>query len=324
MRGTRTIISSLMFLGLAYGQDYFPLQAGNQWIYQAGGAIRTEPWTVEITGKQTINGQEYFKVEGFPGVAYLRKNEAGTLIIYDADQRVEKTWAAFGAATGEVWRTEVDQCNSTATITSRDAKVELPAGAFDNGLRVAYSMTRCADAGLVNETFLPGIGLAERRETSFAGERVYSLVYARVNDMVQLTGREWSFTVALNESAFTAGSPLLVRLSLRNTRGKPVKLVFPSGQDYDVQIRDARNQVIYTWSASRSFIQLVREVEINGEKNWLVRLEPGADGLNLPPGTYTLTGILATSSGRIEATVPFSVAQVQIQGGVTSAALLAR
>lgn len=315
------ILSSLMFLGLACGQDYFPLQAGNQWIYQAGGAIRTEPWTVEITGKQTINGQEYFKIDGLPGIEYLRKNEAGTLIIYDAEKRLEKTWVVFGAATGEAWRTEVDQCNNTGVITGRNAEVKLPAGVFGSGLRVAYSMTRCADAGLLNETFLPGVGLAERRETSFAGERVYSLVYARVNDMVQLTGREWSFTIALNESSFTTGAPLLVRLSLRNTKGKPVKLVFPSGQDYDVQIRDSRNQVIYTWSASRSFIQVVREVEIDGEKNWLVRLEPGSDGLNLPPGVYTLTGSLATSGGRIEATVPFSVAQVQIQAGITSTSL---
>jgi len=308
-------------MGLAFGQDYFPLQVGNTWIYQAGGSIRTEPWTVEISGTQTINGQEYFKVDGFPGVQYLRKNDAGTLILYDEGAKKEKTWVPFSAATGEAWRTEIDDCNNTGVITGRNTAINVPAGSFRDGLRVAYSMTRCADAGLTNETFLPGIGLAERRETSFTGERIYALTYARVNDTVQVGGREWGFTVALNEANYTVGQSIVARLSLRNTKGKPVKLVFPSGQDYDIQIRDTRGQVVYTWSASRSFLQAIREVEINGEKNWLVRLDMGSDGLNLPPGSYTLNGTLAVSGGRIEATVPFTVAQVQAQTGITSTQL---
>ncbi|MBL8229718.1 MAG: hypothetical protein JNL98_14610 [Bryobacterales bacterium] len=307
-----------MFLGLAYGQDYFPLQTGNQWIYQSGGAFRSDPWVVEVTGAETINGQEYFKVTGFPGIEYLRKNEAGTLIIYDREARAEKTWAAFGAATGEAWRTEANDCNSTAVITSRTAEVKLPAGDFNNALRIAYSFTRCADAGLTTETFLPSIGLAERRELSIAGERVYSLVYARVGDTVQVAGREWGFGVALNEVTFRPGESMQVRMTLRNTKARPVKLVFPSGQDYDIVIRDARNQVVYTWSATRSFIAVIREVEIRGEKNWLARVNIGPAEGNLPPGEYTLTASLATTGNRFQATVPLTIEPAS-QPGITNA-----
>jgi hypothetical protein len=40
--------------------DYFPLQAGNQWIYRAGGTRAASALVVEITQSQVFNGQTYY------------------------------------------------------------------------------------------------------------------------------------------------------------------------------------------------------------------------------------------------------------------------
>jgi hypothetical protein len=58
---------------------------------------------------------------------------------------------------------------------------------------------------------------------------------------------------------------------------------------------------VYTWSADKSFIQQVRTVEINGEKNWALTVPAPA------AGRYTATLKLAVTGRPYETTVPFDV-----------------
>ena len=55
MRGTRISIASAAWfcaaLAHAAPADYFPLQAGNQWVYRA--ATGSETWSVAVTGVDT-------------------------------------------------------------------------------------------------------------------------------------------------------------------------------------------------------------------------------------------------------------------------------
>ena len=70
---------------------------------------------------------------------------------------------------------------------------------------------------------------------------------------------------------------------------------------YDIIIRNEAGETVYTWSANRTFIQMVRTVEINGEKNW-------AETIRAPAaGRYTATLKLAVSGRPYEVTVPFDV-----------------
>src|SRR5262245_53184466 len=102
------LINSLLLVGVSYGQDYLQLQIGNQWIYKGQGNVPLDPLVISVTGTQIIDGKEYFIVLNSPGQQMLvRKNDAGTLVMYSADEKREKNWVAFGAATGEAWRTEV-------------------------------------------------------------------------------------------------------------------------------------------------------------------------------------------------------------------------
>lgn len=286
----------------AFAQDFFPLQLGNQWVYRAGGRIRNSPVIVEVTATREVNGVSYFVLSGMPGAPLLvRKNDAGSLVIYDQQSREERNWVAFSAAVGEAFATSIDPCNKTAVIQSRNAKLNSPLGDFDNALRVGYAPANCADAGFTSETFLPYIGLADRRMTSIAGEVSWELIYARLGGFTVFSEKENSFSLTLDASQYRPGEALTARLTLRNTEPRALPLVFSSSQEYDLFIRNDKGEGVYTWSADKSFLQVIRQLELTGEKNWIV-----VGPQNLPPGRYTATATI-TADRKFESTVSFQV-----------------
>jgi hypothetical protein len=301
-----TIFTILPFSVPAQAADYFPLQPGNQWIYRSSQPFRST-WIVEVTGQRIVAGHEYFEVRGLSGVTLLRKNDAGTLVFYDLGEQREKNWVAFGAPVGEAFPTEVDPCNRSAVIRSHAAKLRGPLGEFDNGLEVAYPISGCADAGLTREVFLPFVGLVERRQSNIAGEQVFSLIYARLGGYTVFSEKEHSFGVTLDSSSYQRGDTITARLTLRNTQPEPLQLTFPSGQDYDLVIRDASGAVVYRWSDGRAFVQIFRMIPVQGERLWLILVPIGAGGPALRPGNYTLTANLAVNEIKLEASVPIVV-----------------
>ncbi|MCC6392125.1 MAG: hypothetical protein IT167_16110 [Bryobacterales bacterium] len=288
--------------GFAQEADYFPLQVGNQWVYKGTGS-GSNPFTVEVTGTETIGGNEYFSVTGFPQPLLLRKNQAGTLVIYDREEKREKTWVAFSAAAGEAFRTEVDPCNATAVIRTRQGELKSPFGEFSNALQVGYQPS-CADAGLTSESFLPYVGLVRRTMTTIAGERKWDLIYTRLGGFSVFTEREVSFQTALDASQYKAGDAMTVRISLRGTLEPPLQLTFPTGQDFDLILRNEKGDEVYRWALGKLFTNLFRQFPLTGEKNWVLTVPVP----EVPAGNYTATANLAVLGPRYEATIPFVIA----------------
>ncbi len=231
MRNLKVFAALFLFSAAGFAQeaDYFPLQVGNQWVYKGSGSVGASPFTVEVTGVETMEGNEYYSVTGFPGGALLlRKNEAGTLVIYDREGKREKTWVAFEAAAGEAFRTEVDSCNATAVIRTRQGELKSPFGEFSNALQVGYQPS-CADAGLTSESFLPYVGLVQRKMTTIAGERKWDLIYTRLGGFSVFTEREVSFQAALDASQYKAGDAMTARMSLRSHAGSGAATHVPHG-----------------------------------------------------------------------------------------------
>jgi hypothetical protein len=82
------------------------------------------------------------------------------------------------------------------------------------------------------------------------------------------------------------------RLTVRN-EGPAVNLVFPSGQDGDVVLRQVDGEERYRWSADRAFTQIVREVRLGpGEAR---SFELAASPLSVPPGAYQLVASLSAN-----------------------------
>ena len=77
-----------------------------------------------------------------------------------------------------------------------------------------------------------------------------------------------------------------LRFDAVNTSDEVVTLTFPSGQEGDAQLIGADGETAYTWSAARSFVQVVQERTLEPGAELTVVLD--ADFGDVDPGTYTL------------------------------------
>lgn len=300
----RSTLLSLIFATLAFGQgDYFPLQVGNQWVYRSAGRLSSATYALDIREIRNVKGTDYFVLVGLPGAPLLlRKTADESLVVLNESSGEERVWVAFSAATGTPFETGIDSCSPTAKITSREATLRSPIGDFTNGLQVQYGPGPCADAGFISETYLPEVGLAERRATSFAGEIKLELIYARVGGFTVISEKELSFAATLNANSVPSGDSVTVRMTLRSTQQQPVPMTFPSGQDYDVAITNDKGEEVYRWSKGRAFTLIFRTLQFSGERNWAVLIP--TEGL--APGNYKLTANLA-SDPKFEATLPLTI-----------------
>ena len=321
MPGTKTFIASFALfasLATAASPDYLPLEVGNQWIYRAG----TQTMTVEVLRKEGA----YYVVRGFPdGDVWLRMDDGGTLYAFDGMAGREAVWAAFNAPEGTEYDTVIEPCTRRGRIASRAARYSGSIGQFDTALRIAYPPSGCADAGITEEIYLPWVGLARRTITTIAGPVAFDLVYAQLGGVTIITGQGASFGLSLDRLVYTANlmppvdprrsvPEMALRMTLRNATDTPLELVFPSGQSYDVVIRNAKDEVVYRWSDGKAFAMIFRRETLapRRERNFVLSVQLGdKDNKPLPQGRYTAEAWLATEGGkRYTATVGFEIQHV--------------
>ncbi len=327
MIGLRACVgSALIFLSAAGASpDYFPLHLGNQWVYRCSGFCGEPLPTVGITRVNYIGGRWYSLLEGFSGSqTWLRQDESGTLWALDAATGKENRWYWFFAAEGESFDTSAMPCSPRATMASRNYRYEGPAGAFPDSLRITYPTGACADAGLAEEVFYQWTGLMRRTETTIGGPRTYDLIYARTGGVTVISEPELHFSLSLDKSVYTANlmppidpnvsvPRMTARLTLRNTTDQPVALTFPTGQRYDLEIKDERGNVVYRWSDGKAFTQMFGEEQFGpGERDYavVVRLAD-KQAKPLAAGKYTAVGWLTTSDPQaFRASVGFEIRHV--------------
>jgi hypothetical protein len=286
----------------AAAQDFFPLQVGNSWAYRVTQGRLSRPGTINVEAVQTIDGRDYFRVNYFEQPVYLRYAENGSLLKYDPETKQEGVWLPFGAAEGQNTVTTMDPCSRNATVESTAAHVKTVLGEFHNALHIRYA-ANCADAGITEQYFLPYVGLILHEESSIAGPVRHELVYSRTG-LTSIVAETNAFTLATDKPVYQAGenATMLARVTLTVTQ--PVTLTFPSGQNSDLRITNERGENVYTWSADKLFIQMVREERIGpGERNWVMEVPLG----NLSPGKYSAEGWLTTQPRQYSAVVSFEI-----------------
>jgi len=296
----------LLAAGLAQAQ-YFPLQVGNQWIYRVDEGPVKDLRIAEILRAETIDEKEYVVYKGIQGeTAKIRLTAENKLVQWNADG-TESLWADFNAAEGTSYATSFDNCTGRGTVESRTKSTEILDRAWENGIQVSYGATSCADAGVADDLYLPGLGLAQRTYQSFTGPRRYKLTYARIGNASVVASGEYSFRINLSQKTYASQQIFNLRLTLENWTKEPLNLHFLSGQSFDFQIRDAQGNSVYFWSANKLFVAEVRDVPVTGEKNWTVTEE-----MSLRPGEYVLEAWLTTDRTPVyKAQLPFTVAAIE-------------
>ena len=295
----------LLATGLAPAQ-YFPLQVGNQWIYRVDEGPVKELRVAEVLRAETVDEKDYFVYKGILGeTVRVRVATENKLVQLNADG-TESLWADFNAAEGTSYATSFDSCTGRGRVEKRNATTELLDRVWENGIQISYSAASCADAGVTDDLYLPGLGLAQRTYQSFTGPRRFKLSYARIGNASVVTSGEYSFRINLSQKTYAPRAIINLRMTLENWTKEPLKLQFNSGQSFDFAIRDASGETAFYWSANKLFTAEVRELSVTGEKNWTVTEE-----MDLKPGEYVLEAWLTTDrKPAFKAQVPITVAAI--------------
>ncbi len=244
---------------------YFPLQVGNEWIYQRTTLAGVERWRAAVTDRVlAANGRRYFALEGYFGPRRLvRATARGTVTEFKPSGDADHLWYLLGSPIGTTWEIDLQplplagllpDCidGSKLLLAIRTEAVEVPAGAFRNVIRVDFR-SLCADAGIVSEWFAPGVGLVKRVEDSFTGSIVSELVHAEVGEQI-LPRLPYSSSLALDRPVYVNNlmPPLgpdsipTVRglFVLRNRTDLPIDFSFSGCKSVSVAAVDAAGETV--------------------------------------------------------------------------------
>ncbi len=236
----RTLFSFLLGAALLCGADFFPLQPGNEWTYRSEPGGATTTIRVATTPLVAADGRVFHRLIGYAAEPlWVRVRGDGNLYYFDEESTRDRMLTDFA----DEFNAEFRHCTSM--------------GKPEKGGVIAYTSS-CADAGLDREVYQANIGLVERTEQTIAGPKTMKLVAAKVGQWT-LGGQDGSlFQVQVARKDATT---LTVTMRL-NAGPAPFKVMFPTGQTYDVVLRDPDGDVVWRWSEGQAFIQVVREEEV--------------------------------------------------------------
>jgi hypothetical protein len=240
-----------------------------------------------------MNERVYHPLRGYAARPVLvRLNERKELLQVDEDTGAEQLLTSFVPLQGGWWDAPLRGCREMGQTFDKGAVHDGAAGPFHDVLEIYYQPIACADFGSEQEQYAPNIGMVRRTTTTIAGPQTYDLIYARVGSMQIDTTPHTAFSVSVDRiwpPAFTA------ILRLRTNSPGPLKLRFPSAQEFDVVLLDDAGRVIWTWSDGQVFAMGEHEVMVSGE--WAVPVQIPAAVLSMggsPAQTFTLQAWLTT------------------------------
>jgi len=68
----------------------------------------------------------------------------------------------------------------------------------------------------------------------------------------------------------STGRPVRLVLELKNLTDKTLTLDFSTGKQYDFEVHDSNNQLIWTWSRGKAFIQASTKIILVFSQNYIV------------------------------------------------------
>ena len=129
---------------------------------------------------------------------------------------------------------------------------------------------------------------------------------AQLSNSSQISAPSVSFVIAgvkapkatlsatTDKSVYSVGETVKVNFSIQNNASAPVSFDFNSGQTYDVYVRDAAGEMVWSWAANKRFIMSIRQVELKADEKqdfsveWDGRALPGRE---IEPGNYTIEAV---------------------------------
>lgn len=305
MLSMKTILKLLALLGsltlgpLLSAQDYLPLGVGNYWIYQSTST--TESFTIRAGTPFSIGNRTYYSVSGYGASKLLLRADDGTVVAWNEETEQEDFLTGF--AFGTPYGTNLSGCRQQAEADSKSRQYAGPAGFFPASQTIHYTSTSCADSGFQEEVYLDNIGLARRTVNTIRGPITYELVEARVGKFTFTAHPSTQTRLSLENNSVqrrNTSEPFQLRaaLTISTIGALPVKVIYPTSQQYDLVLRNASGEVVYRWSDGRMFAQALSSEHIGGPKSVHIEAEFNAAASSaLPDGVYTVEAWLTTGEG---------------------------
>jgi hypothetical protein len=247
--------------------DFLPLAPGNTWMYRS--AATGEAFTIRVGVPVLLHQQVYHSLRGYAKDQLLvRLNEYDNVVYWDEERQQDILLTSFERIRAR-WEAPARDCVDQAeTLESRGVH-DGPAGRW-SVVEIRYFTFGCADAGALLEQFTENVGLVRRVVSTIAGPRTFDLVYARLGHQIITAGNTGSFSVTTVPSVEEGFWDATLRIE--QPFNAALRLHFHSSQEYDLRLRDAEGNILWSWSADKLFAQVERDVVIRGGYSAVVKV----------------------------------------------------
>jgi len=137
-----------------------------------------------------------------------------------------------------------------------------------------------------------------------SGERRGSPRESQTGSSLTAGGVELDLSVAPVKAS--SGSPVELRLSVKNVGGRKITFEFNSGQKYDFYITDTGNRKVWQWSTGRSFTEAFEYFSLEaGQVRSFAETWNGTDDRRFPvsAGKYVVFAVFRGSWDRVRGPV---------------------
>lgn len=288
-RTSLVLLVALLSVFPVFAADIFPLTPGSTWEYRAEG--RAETLVIRVAGSQLYaGGRTYSRLIGYVNrPLWVRLGDDGDLYYLDEESSQDRLLTMFAVQSFAWFEAPFRPCEQEGQAHSDHVPYSGPTGGINNTLAVRYRSYSCADIGVEAEQFAANIGMVRRIVSTITGVVTYNLVYADTG-AVQLAPRG-GVTLRLAIESEEAASTATAHLRLTSDPDTAPTLLFPTSQQFDVELRNASGATVWRWSDGRFF--LPSRHELQGD-NLAYDVEIPLDQFSLPGGDYSVEAWLTT------------------------------
>ena len=286
--------------------DFFPLEAGNVWVYATAGGHHV----VRVNDGESLGSGWYASdAEGLlSGSTWIYDNtESDEMLGYSAG------WSSlfdFSASVGDTWAFQTSACDAfDVEVGDGDAAVT-PAGDFSGITEFILTHSpaagsSCATPPLATVRFAEGVGPVHFTD---GNSKPGKLMYARVGGAVEAmapgdtgTTDDLELSMVITDSRPSASGSIGVLVVLTNTSSDSQTITMPQGQPFVIDIFERfETTPVGTWSGGTG-----GEMTLSSGDSHILFGEVTVDGDW--SGAYTVEGSLSSDAGLPELSVDIQV-----------------
>lgn len=317
-----TFVAVLVFsFTSSFANIYYPNRKGDVFQYSSDFSSQTQ--TDRVVDSYLDRWKLHSAFGGFGERWVLTYPSNQKLYICNSYNQINLI-ADFCDPVGTEYIVMINPCNrGKSRIAEKNLTVTVPAGTFENVIRVDFFDLNCADAGVTSHYYAPGVGLIKWKYLTIAGPQYYEFTQGTVNGVsyprkgIEVSAYTDKYTYYANlmppVDPDAPAPKVYVELQVKNCTEEDIKITYNSSCKFDILVRDSDGNVVYRYLDHVNCLQVVLHTILKSGTSFTVGgyvpLEDNITGELLPQGNYTVE-ILTTGSVSWSASLPVTLQYV--------------